>query len=161
MRILITGSNSKLGQKLVEFCLQNKLTFIATSKGPNRNPALTDYLNLPMDICNKMEINQVFNSLYPTLILHAASISNSEKWIADPTLCTEVNELGTELLFNACQQFHANFKVLLPDFEADFTENVDFRKSKDAVKAKLESSDYKSWSIVNLGTEDDLNLIFA
>lgn len=160
MRILITGSNSELGQKLVEYCLKNKLTFIATSKGTNRNPALTDYLYFPMDICNKMQINQVFNSLYPTLVLHAATIVNPEKWVANPTCCVEVNVSGTELLFNACQQFHANFKIIFRDFGSDFIESVCLEKSKSAVKTKIESSDYKKWSIVNLSQDEEIDILF-
>ena len=37
MRILITGSNGLLGQKIVNQLTDSKIDFLATSKGVNRN----------------------------------------------------------------------------------------------------------------------------
>jgi nucleoside-diphosphate-sugar epimerase len=37
MRILITGSNGLLGQKIVKICLKRGTDFLATSNGKNRN----------------------------------------------------------------------------------------------------------------------------
>jgi dTDP-4-dehydrorhamnose reductase len=36
MKILITGSNGLLGQKVVDLCLEKGLDFLATSSGENR-----------------------------------------------------------------------------------------------------------------------------
>lgn len=158
MRIIITGSNGILGQKLVEYCIAKSLTFIATSKGLNRNPNCPDYLYLSMDICNKLEINKVFDTLYPTHILHAAAISDSDFCEKHPDLCQQVNVEGTALLFHACRQFEAHFKMISLDLE----ENVAsiYSKSKVSAQQVLETSDYKNWSIENLKQNSDIDLLF-
>ena len=158
MRIVITGSNGILGQKLVEYCLTNRLTFIATSKGLNRNPNCPDYLYLSMDICNKLEINQVFDTLYPTHILHAAALSDVDFCENHPELCHQVNVEGTALLFHACQQFEAHFKMI----SLESAENLDseYFKSKMAAQKNLESSDYKNWSIVHFNQTKTIDSLF-
>ena len=158
MRIVITGSNGVLGQKLVEYCLTNRLTFIATSKGLNRNPNCPDYLYLSMDICNKLEINQVFDTLYPTHILHAAAVSDVDFCENHPELCHQINVEGTALLFHAGQQFEAHFKMI----SLESAENLDseYFKSKMAAQKNLESSDYKNWSIVHFNKTTTIDSLF-
>ena len=48
MKILITGSNGLLGQKIVKQLLKANYSFLATSKGENRNHDCpqTNYLSL-------------------------------------------------------------------------------------------------------------------
>jgi dTDP-4-dehydrorhamnose reductase len=159
MRIIITGSNGILGQKLVEYCIAKSLTFIATSKGLNRNPNCPDYLYLSMDVCNKLEINQVFDTLYPTHILHAAAISDESLCEQNPTLCHQVNVEGTALLFHACQQFEAHFKMI----SLDLTENLDseYFKSKVSAQQVLETSDYKNWSVVHFNENATIESLFS
>lgn len=159
MRIIITGSNGVLGQKLVAYCLANRLTFVATSKGLNRNPNCPDYLYLSMDICNKLEINQVFDTLYPTHILHAAAISDIDFCENHPDLCHQVNVEGTALLFRACQQFEAHFKMI----SWDLTKNLDLEyfKSKMLAQTNFESSDYKNWSISKFTLDSKIESLFS
>jgi dTDP-4-dehydrorhamnose reductase len=159
MRIIITGANGVLGQKLVAYCIANRLTFIATSKGLNRNPNCPDYLYLSMDVCNKLEINQVFDTLYPTHILHAAAISDESLCEQNPTLCHQVNVEGTALLFHACQQFEAHFKLI----SWDLTENLDsiYSKSKMAAQKNLESSNYKNWSVIHFNENTTIESLFS
>jgi dTDP-4-dehydrorhamnose reductase len=159
MRIIITGSNGVLGQKLVEYCLANRLTFIATSKGLNRNPNCPDYLYLSMDVCNKLEINQVFDTLYPTHILHAAAISDESFCEQNPILCQHVNVEGTALLFHACQQFEAHFKMIT----WDLTENLDsiYSKSKLEAEKNLEASNYKNWSVIHFNENTTIESLFS
>ena len=52
MRLLITGSNGLLGQKIVKQCLAKGIDFIATSKGENRNPDCPNNRFLSIDISN-------------------------------------------------------------------------------------------------------------
>ena len=55
MRILITGSNGLLGQKIVKRCVERNLNFIATSKGDNRNPDCPANNYLSLDITNRIK----------------------------------------------------------------------------------------------------------
>lgn len=159
MRILITGSNGLLGQKLVNLCLERKLTFIATSKGDNRNPDCPQHLYMPMDISSKLEINKVFESYYPTHVIHTAAITNVDYCEDHQEECQTVNVDSVRSLFSACKQFEAHFQLLSTDFVFDGeqgnykeTDKVNplsiYAKSKaDAEKLLLEDA-YTNWSVV-------------
>jgi dTDP-4-dehydrorhamnose reductase len=56
MRILITGSNGLLGQKIVYQLLNAKEVFLATSLGVNRNDACPTDHYCSMDITNQVDI---------------------------------------------------------------------------------------------------------
>lgn len=63
MRMLITGSNGLLGQKLVAQLLLKGIDFMASSLGVNRNNDCPEENYRTMDICNRDEIAEVFNEL--------------------------------------------------------------------------------------------------
>jgi dTDP-4-dehydrorhamnose reductase len=159
MRIVITGSNGLLGQKIVRLCLDRGLNFIATSKGENRNPDCPEHLYFPLDITNKLEINALFESLYPTHILHTAALTNVDYCETHPDECEEVNVQATKLLFAAAVQFEAHFQFLSTDFVFDGekgnyaeTDAVNplsvYAQSKVMAEAVLQSSAHTNWSIV-------------
>jgi dTDP-4-dehydrorhamnose reductase len=158
MKILITGSNGLLGQKIVKLCLEYGIQFLATSKGENRNtdcPA-SNYFNL--DITNKLEINGVFNAFYPTNVIHTAAITNVDQCEQDQDLCIDVNINASKYLFDASQRFFAQFIFLSTDFvfdgekgnyiETDEANPLSFyAKSKVEAENMLLNSDYKDWVI--------------
>lgn len=172
MRILITGSNGLLGQKIVQQCLKHKLEFLATSKGENRNPDCPSDRYVSMDICNKLEINNVFQAFYPTHIIHTAAITNVDYCELNPEECQEVNVDAVRLLFASAKQYKAHFELLSTDFVFDGqtgmykeTDAVNplsiYAKSKvDAEKILLED-EYTNWSIARTiivyGTANNLS----
>jgi dTDP-4-dehydrorhamnose reductase len=97
--------------------------------------------------------------LYPTHILHAAAISDESLCEQNPTLCHQVNMEGTALLFHACQQFEAHFKMI----SLDLTENLDSEYSKSKVSAQqvLETSDYKNWSVIHFNENTTIESLFS
>ncbi len=158
MRIVITGSNGLLGQKLVKLCLERKWDFIATSKGINRNPDCPESNYLAMDVTNKLEINQVFNSFYPTDVIHTAAITNVDYCEDHQEECHEVNVHATQLLFQASKQFEAHFQLLSTDFVFDGEKGnykeIDtvnplsvYAKSKVDAENILLADEYTNWSI--------------
>lgn len=159
MRILITGSNGLLGQKIVAYCLEEGISFLATSKGENRNPACPAHLYMSMDICNKLEINRVFESFYPTHVIHTAAITNVDYCEDHVEECQEVNVVASGLLLQSCRQFEAHFQLLSTDFvfdgEKGYYEETDevnplsvYAKSKVEAEQLVLNSDYTNWSIV-------------
>lgn len=158
IKILITGANGLLGQKLVKHCLERKITFLATSKGENRNPDCPAGNYFPMDICNKLDINPVFQAFYPSHVIHTAAVTNVDYCEQHQAECEEVNVLGTQLLFDAAQRHFAHFCLLSTDFVFDgstgnYTEKDQpaplsfYAKSKVKAEQLLLESDYNKWSI--------------
>ena len=76
-KILITGSNGLLGQKLID-CILAKIDYqlIATSKGKNRYPTQQGYIYAEMDITNENQINNVIARYQPNIIIHTAALTN-------------------------------------------------------------------------------------
>ncbi|HRO74755.1 MAG TPA: SDR family oxidoreductase [Crocinitomicaceae bacterium] len=172
MRILITGSNGLLGQKIVKQCLKHNLEFIATSKGENRNADCPAEKYVSMDICNKLEINHIFQATYPTHVIHTAAITNVDYCELNPEECHEVNVQATQYLFEASKQYKAHFELLSTDFVFDGlqgmykeTDEVNplsvYAQSKVDAENILLQSDYTNWSIARTiivyGTANNLS----
>ena len=159
MRILITGSNGLLGQKLVKLCLERGLNFIATSKGENRNPDCPTINYLSLDISIFSEINNVFQFYYPTHVIHTAAITNVDYCEEHNDECQIMNVDATKLLLRASVQYNAHFQLLSTDFVFD-GEKGDYKeedivnplsvyaKSKVDAENVLQTSMTDNWSIV-------------
>jgi dTDP-4-dehydrorhamnose reductase len=119
MRILITGSNGLLGQKIVKLSLERGLNFIATSKGENRNPDCPANNYLSLDISNQLEINKIFHFYYPTHLIHTAAITNVDYCEDHIEECENVNVIATKLLADTSFTYKAHFQLLSTDFVFD------------------------------------------
>lgn len=159
MRILITGSNGLLGQKIVQQLKKRKIEFLATSKGENRNTDCDDLNYVSMDICSEEEIAQVFNSFFPTHVIHTAAMTNVDACELNPDDCYETNVLATKKLFNEAKKIGAHFQLLSTDFifdgekgnykEEDKPNPLSvYAKSKVDAEQFLISDSYSNYSIV-------------
>jgi dTDP-4-dehydrorhamnose reductase len=76
-KILVTGSNGLLGQKLVyKLRERNDVLLIASSRGENRLLKKDGYEYEPLDISNEEEVNRVFAKHKPDVIINAAAMTN-------------------------------------------------------------------------------------
>jgi len=119
MKILITGSNGLLGQKLVAQLLKSNVNFLATSLGPNRNDDCPADVYLPMDICDAFEIDTIFEKYQPTHVIHTAAMTNVDACELDPEACQKVNVSSVHLLAEACVTHTCHFQLLSTDFVFD------------------------------------------
>lgn len=159
MKILITGSNGLLGQKIVRQLLKTNLSFLATSKGENRNHDCPQTNYVSLDICNESQIEQLVKSFQPTHIIHTAAITNVDYCELNPEECDEVNYLASMKLFKAAQKINAHFQLLSTDFVFDgqkgnYSEEDEvgplsvYAESKVNAENGLIQDDYSNWSIV-------------
>ena len=159
MRILITGSNGLLGQKIVRQALKKGITFLATSKGDNRNTDCPAELYQSMDICSMEEIAKVFETFKPTHVIHTAAITNVDACELNPAECELVNVTATRYLFEASQKTNAHFQLLSTDFifdgeKGNYKETDEpnplsvYANSKVDGEAILLKADYRNSSIV-------------
>ncbi len=158
-RVLITGSNGLLGQKLVGQLLKENTMFLATSQGDNRNPECPTERYLPMDICSDTDVDKVFERFRPTHVIHTAAITNVDYCEENPEACEKVNVKASKRLFEACEKLGAHFQFLSTDFvfngekgnyrETDQPDPLSvYARSKFKTEQLLLTSDYKNWSIV-------------
>lgn len=119
-KILITGSNGLLGQKLIDLILNTKgFDLIATSKGKNRHAIQQGYTYTPMDITQAQEVATIINTYKPDIVIHTAAITNVDICHTKPELCWQVNVTAVAYLIDACRKANAKLIHLSTDFIFD------------------------------------------
>ena len=120
MRILITGSNGLLGQKLVA-ALRNDpvVEFLATSRGEDRTADPMGDRYKAMDITRKEEVDAVIDAFRPEVIIHTAAMTNVDSCEQDPEACKLQNVTATEYLVKAAKRHNSHFIFLSTDFVFD------------------------------------------
>lgn len=157
MRILLTGSNGLLGQKIVNQLNKKRVDYLATSSGENRHSKCSNYQSL--DITDKEAVFSVVGAYQPTHVINTAAMTNVDLCEDQPDQCHLVNVQAVEYLFQACQNINAYFVHLSTDFVFDGTkgnyEETDERapqsvyaKSKYDSENILMQSTYKKWAIL-------------
>ncbi|MFT5858749.1 MAG: dTDP-4-dehydrorhamnose reductase [Flavobacteriaceae bacterium] len=119
MRIVITGSNGLLGQKIVQYCQVNSIEYFATSKGENRNSKCPIDRYTELDITNKSQVMDVLTELAPTHLVHTAAMTNVDQCETDPEGCELINVTATDYLVEACNVINSHFQLLSTDFVFD------------------------------------------
>jgi dTDP-4-dehydrorhamnose reductase len=119
-KILITGSNGLLGQKLVSLLSQQvDIQLIATSRGANRMDFTEGYEYQEMDITNAEQVAEVIEKVRPNAIIHTAAMTNVDQCEGEKTLCWEMNVKAVEYLVEACEKHRIFFCHLSTDFVFD------------------------------------------
>ena len=120
MKILVTGSNGLLGQKLIKLLIEKGEEPIASSYSKNR----IDYLGDPfefvhMDIRNKENVDQVLGETKPDVVINTAAMTNVDQCETDQEDCIKLNVNAVEYLTQACS-LHDIFLIhLSTDFIFD------------------------------------------
>lgn len=159
MRILITGSNGLLGQKLVDYCTKNNIEFLATSFGSNRNSKCVDKNYHSLDITNSKEVNDLLNNYQPTHIINTAALTNVDKCEGYTQECRKINIEGLENLLYYAQNHNCHIQQISTDFIFDgekggYSEEdkpnpiSEYGSSKWVAEQKLLSSGYTNFSII-------------
>ncbi|WP_221390172.1 SDR family oxidoreductase [Dyadobacter sp. NIV53] len=121
-RILITGSNGLLGQKLVELLIQDpSVTTIATAVGKNRLPFTDGYEYQEMDITDPFAVDEVISRLKPDVVIHTAAMTNVDQCEMEKEACWKLNVIAVEFLIKACEKNKVFLEHLSTDFIFDGT----------------------------------------
>lgn len=121
-RILITGSNGLLGQKLVELLRTNAgIETIATARGKNRLPFVDGYDYYAMDITNPVEVEDVISKVKPEIIIHTAAMTNVDQCEAEKDACWQQNVNAVDYLIASCKKHQVFFVHVSTDFIFDGT----------------------------------------
>lgn len=119
-KILVTGSNGLVGQKLTDFILsQSNFYLIATSRGKNRHPIQKGYTYIDLDICDAESVRQVLKKYRPTAIIHTAAMTNVDACETDQLACQTLNVDAVKNLAEVCQEIHCQLVHISTDFIFD------------------------------------------
>ncbi|PTB93569.1 NAD(P)-dependent oxidoreductase, partial [Marivirga lumbricoides] len=120
MKILITGSNGLLGQKLVQLITTiGKHELIATARGENRLPADESYKYLSLDITNEKEVMQTIEKECPDVIINTAAMTNVDQCETEKENCWKLNVDAVKYLINASEKINAFLLHVSTDFIFD------------------------------------------
>ncbi|MBS1506231.1 MAG: NAD(P)-dependent oxidoreductase [Bacteroidetes bacterium] len=121
MKILVTGSNGLLGQKLVELIATKKEHHvIATAKS-----ALV--LNLPgiefhaLDITSQQDVVDVLTKTKPDVVINTAAMTQVDQCESEKEKCWLSNVTSVSYLVNACQRINTHLIHVSTDFIFDGT----------------------------------------
>ncbi|MEJ7643947.1 MAG: SDR family oxidoreductase [Chryseolinea sp.] len=124
MRILITGSNGLLGQKLVALLSgMDSLELFATAKDvpPSR---LTKGEFHILDISDKQQVEQVVNAIRPDVIINAAAMTQVDPCELEQEACRRVNVDGVKHLMDSAKISKAHLIHISTDFIFDGTQEM-------------------------------------
>lgn len=119
-RILITGSNGLLGQKLVDLLRkQASVDLIATARGNNRLPVTEGYTYASLDITVQEEVSDIFDQFKPDVVIHTAAMTNVDTCETDRDGCDVLNVNSVAYLIEACEKNGTYLCHLSTDFIFD------------------------------------------
>jgi dTDP-4-dehydrorhamnose reductase len=117
MKILITGSNGLLGQKLV-YKLRNRkdVSCIATARGLNRLVKQDGYVYETLDITDKKNVEEVFAKFLPDVVINTAAMTNVDACETEKEQCGKMNVDAVEYQVKALEDLSRKNPSYKPHF---------------------------------------------
>ncbi|SHK37009.1 SDR family oxidoreductase [Hymenobacter psychrotolerans] len=118
MRILVTGTNGLLGQKLVALLREQPgVHVVATSRGPNKLAALyPDVRFVQLDVSRQEEVERVLAQEAPTHLIHTAAMTNADECELKREECWLHNVTAVRHVVAACEAHRVHLTHLSTDF---------------------------------------------
>lgn len=121
-KILVTGSNGLLGQKLTDLLrYHSDYELIATSKGSNRYPHTDGYTYEEVDVTNYSELERLISKHHPYAVIHTAAMTNVDQCETDKEACQKLNVDAVEYLIKLAEIYPFYLVHLSTDFIFDGT----------------------------------------
>lgn len=118
-KVLITGANGLLGQKLVKLYEgRDDIEVVATGKGENRNLS-GNYTYDQLDITEEEEVMQIIAHHKPDVVINTAAMTQVDQCELDPANCWKLNVDAVSYLAKACKENDSFFIHLSTDFIFD------------------------------------------
>ena len=115
-KILVTGANGLLGQKLVQRLVERgAFEVIATGRGECRLKG-AGFSYQSMDITRQDEVGQIVRQIAPDTIIHGAAMTNVDQCELNREACQEINVKATAYLVRAAEKLGAHFIFVSTDF---------------------------------------------
>lgn len=119
MRILVTGSNGLLGQKLTRLLDREPgVELIATGRGPSR-VTLNRGTYVALDVTREEDIKRAMEAHRPDVVIHTAAMTQVDQCETEKEECWSQNVTAVEYLCKACKAFATHLIHLSTDFVFD------------------------------------------
>ncbi len=121
-KILITGANGLLGQKLIDLYLtKTDRIVIGTGVGACRHPQKGLFEYHELDITNEAQVHEVFDVVKPDAVINTAAMTNVDACETDKEGCDKLNVHAVSYLVDACNKHNSHLIHISTDFIFDGT----------------------------------------
>lgn len=119
MKILITGANGLLGQKLTQL-LDDKteINLVATAKSP-LSVKLKRGVFQKLDITNEVEVQDTLTAIRPDVVINTAAMTQVDHCETERDKCWLANVTAVSYLIKACEMLNSKLIHLSTDFIFD------------------------------------------
>lgn len=121
MKILVTGSNGLLGQKLVELIAGQKEHHVIATAKSKLVLALPDVEFYALDITKQNEVNEVLTRTKPDVVINTAAMTQVDQCESEKEKCWLNNVTAVSYLVDACKKINAHLVHVSTDFIFDGT----------------------------------------
>ncbi|MCT4624819.1 MAG: SDR family oxidoreductase [Schleiferiaceae bacterium] len=119
-KILVTGANGLLGQKIIAGYKSNpEVQLIATARGECRILDQSGFIYESMNISDKAEVLAVVEKHNPDVIINTAAMTNVDQCETDKAGCDEANVTAVKILASVCEKNDIHLVHLSTDFIFD------------------------------------------
>jgi dTDP-glucose 4,6-dehydratase len=117
MKILVTGGAGFIGSAVIRHIIEktkdsivnvDKLTYAGNLESLASIESDQNYRFEKVDICNREELERVFNEHQPDIIMHLAAESHVDRSIDGPSEFIQTNIIGTYNILEASRQYWTN-----------------------------------------------------
>src|SRR5690349_20877257 len=119
MKILVTGSNGLLGQKLTELLITDQsIKLIATARGKSVLSVSPGEFQA-LDISDPEEVRRVVSATKPDVIINTAAMTQVDQCETEREACWKANVTSVENLVKTCAENHVHLVHVSTDFVFD------------------------------------------
>jgi dTDP-4-dehydrorhamnose reductase len=119
MKILVTGSNGLLGQKLTERLQADPSVYlIATARGKSVLPVTRGEYHT-LDVADGDAVATLLGTVKPDVVIHTAAMTQVDQCETEREACWQANVTATENLIGACAATGAHLVHVSTDFIFD------------------------------------------
>src|SRR5688572_26982208 len=123
-KILITGANGLLGQKLVYKLKEDKdVELIVTARGENRLMDQSGYEYCALDISDENNVKEVLGKYNADVVIHTAAMTNVDACELQQEECKKMNVDAVQFIVSALEELqekNASYKPQLIHLSTDF-----------------------------------------
>lgn len=119
MKILVTGANGLLGQKLTELLDRDHAVQLIATARRRLSISLKRGTFFPLDITEANAVEDVLAETKPDAVVNAAGMTQVDQCEVEREVCWKNNVTAVEYLVNACSKYGIHFLHISTDFIFD------------------------------------------
>ncbi len=124
-KVLVTGSNGLLGQKLTDLFITRKdWDLVATGTGKNRHPLVDGYRYESMDVTDSAAMKAVLTRELPDVVIHTAAMTQVDDCEFKREECVALNVTAVEELAKLSTSLGFHLVHVSTDFIFDGTKSM-------------------------------------